>query len=169
MHVGGSCWILTPLRTHVRVISSQLHLKPDLPADNILVRNPTGDTVRSMYMTNDLVRQIVEYNDYTRMRLMTCGTKVMGKQEGAAAKLEGATPQYRVLSEGLPVMLPYIEPESVLSADLAALKVLMENYYPVVTHFQEPFRSAMEPKGTSRHTFPDARSLSCLQHKVVTL
>lgn len=125
---------------------SQLHLKPDLPADNILVRNPTGDTVRSMYMTNDLVRQIVEYNDYTRMRLMTCGTKVMGKQEGAAAKLEGATPQYRVLSEGLPVMLPYIEPSSVLSADVAALKVLMENYYPVVTHFQEPFRSAMEPK-----------------------
>ena len=114
----------------------------------MLIRNPTGETVRSMYMTNDIVRQIVEHNDYTRMRLMTCGTKVMGKQEGAASKREGAESQFRILSEGLPVMLPYVQPESILSADLATLKVLIESYYPVCSHFQEPFRSAVEPKGT---------------------
>ena len=115
----------------------------------MLIRNPTGDTVRSIYMTNDIVRQIVEHNDYTRMRLVTCGTKVMGKQEGAASKKEGAEMQFRILSEGLPVMLPYIEPESILSADLATLKVMMESYYPVCSQFQEPFRSAIEPKGTA--------------------
>ena len=115
----------------------------------MLIRNPTGDTVRSIYMTNDIVRQIVEHNDYTRMRLVTCGTKVMGKQEGAGAKKEGAEVQFRVLSEGLPVMLPYIQPESILSADLATLKVMMESYYPVCSLFQEPFRSAIEPKGTT--------------------
>jgi multisite-specific tRNA:(cytosine-C5)-methyltransferase len=114
----------------------------------MLIRNPTGDTVRSIYMTNDIVRQIVEHNDYTRMRLVTCGTKVMGKQEGSASKKEGAGMQFRVLSEGLPVMLPYIQPESILSADLATLKVMMESYYPVCSQFQEPFGSAIEPKGT---------------------
>ena len=114
----------------------------------MLTRNPTGDTVRSIYMANDIVKQIVEHNDYTRMRLVTAGTKVMAKQEGAAAKRESAPMQFRILSEGLPVMLPYVEPASILGADLAALRVLMETYYPVVSQFQEPFRSAIEPRGT---------------------
>ncbi|EKM56700.1 uncharacterized protein PHACADRAFT_172372 [Phanerochaete carnosa HHB-10118-sp] len=126
---------------------SQLNLEPDFPAANMLIRNPTGDTVRSIYMTNDIVKQIAENNDYTRMRLMTCGTKVMAKQEGAAAKRDNAEMQFRILSEGLPVMLPYVQPASILSADLATLTVMMETYYPVVSQFQEPFRSAIEPRG----------------------
>lgn len=113
-----------------------------------------------MYMTNDIVKQIVQNNDYTRMRLVTCGTKVMGKQEGPASKREGAESQFRILSEGLPVMLPWIQPESILSADLAALKGMMETYYPVCSHFQEPFRSAIEPKGTVQLNFPSDRLLN---------
>ena len=114
---------------------------------NMLIRNPTGDAVRSTYLANDIVKAIVLHNDYTRIRLMTCGTKVIGKQEGAAAKREGAEMQFRILSEGLPVMLPYIAPESVITADLAALKIMMQAYYPICSGFEEPFRSAVEERG----------------------
>ena len=71
----------------------------------MFVRSPSGETVRSLYMTNNIVRQIVENNDYTKMRLMTCGTKVLGNQEGAAAKREGVDSQFRILSEGLPCIV----------------------------------------------------------------
>ena len=114
----------------------------------MLVRNPTGDAVRSIYLTNDIVKDIVLHNDFTRMRLMTCGTKVIGKQEGAAAKREGAEMQFRILSEGLPVMLPYISPEFIMTADLATLRIMMQTYYPVVAGFGEPFKSAIEGKCT---------------------
>ena len=127
--------------------SAQLNLTDSFPSSNTLVRSPTGEAVRSIYLTNDIVKDIVAHNDYSRLRLMTCGTKVIGKQEGAAAKREGAEMQFRILSEGLPVMLPYIAPDSVLSADLAALKVMMQTYYPVCTNFEEPFKSAVEAKG----------------------
>ncbi|GJE86312.1 RsmB/NOP family class I SAM-dependent RNA methyltransferase [Phanerochaete sordida] len=130
----------------IQTCISQLQLQADFPAANMLIRNPTGDTVRSIYMTNDIVKQIVESNDYTRMRLVTCGTKVVAKQEGAAAKRDSAEMQFRILSEGLPAMLPYVAPASILSADLATLKVMMETYYPVLSQFQEPFRSAIAPK-----------------------
>ena len=100
-------------------------------------------------MTNDIVKSIVENNDYTRLRLMTCGTKVMGKQEGAAAKREGAELQFRVLGEGLPVLLPFIDADSIVTADLPTLKILMETYYPLVTGFPEPFRSMIEAKRKS--------------------
>ena len=118
----------------------------------MLVRNPTGDTVRSLYMTNDIVKQIVENNDYTRMRLMTCGTKVIARQEGAAAKQGGHDSQFRILSEGLPVMLPYVRPESILHADVATLKILMETYNPVTSGFPGPFRSAIEQRGDTLGT-----------------
>ncbi|OSX63847.1 hypothetical protein POSPLADRAFT_1138690 [Postia placenta MAD-698-R-SB12] len=129
---------------------SQLRLKPDFPASNILVRNPGGEPVRSLYMTNDIVKQIVLHNDYTRMRLMTCGTKVFAKQEGAGAKREGAEMQFRVLSEGLPVVLPHIEPEAILQADVATLRVMMESYYPLCTSFPAPFKSLLQSKASSR-------------------
>lgn len=142
---------VSPTDPIIQSCISNLDLTPDFPVDNILVRNPAGDPVRSLYMTNDIVKQIVQNNDYTKIRLMTCGTKVLGKQEGAAAKKEGAEQLFRVLSEGLPVMLPYIRAESIVSADLDTLKILMETYNPLITGFAEPFRSAVNEKGIGSH------------------
>ncbi|CCM06140.1 uncharacterized protein FIBRA_08390 [Fibroporia radiculosa] len=130
----------------IQTCISKLHLKPDFPASNMLVRNPAGDPVRSLYMTNDIVKHIVMHNDFARMRLMTCGTKVFAKQEGAEAKREGAEMQFRVLSEGLPVVLPYIDPQAVLPADVTALKTFMQAYYPLCSSFGDPFRSLIESK-----------------------
>ncbi|KAH8097118.1 cytosine-5--methyltransferase [Cristinia sonorae] len=127
---------------------SKLNLKPEFPAHNVLVRNPEGDAVRSLYMTNDIVKNIVQSNDYTKIRLMTCGTKVLAKQEGSVTKREGGEAQFRLLGEGLPVMLPYIEPGCIIDADLPVLRILMEGYYPVISGFSEPFRSVIEARGT---------------------
>ncbi|KAI0924993.1 hypothetical protein AcW2_005707 [Taiwanofungus camphoratus] len=135
----------------IRTCISKLHLSADFPASNILVRNPEGEPVRSLYMTNEIVNSIVQHNDYTRIRLMTCGTKVFGKQEGVEAKREGAEMQFRVLSEGLPVVLPYIDPQSIIPADVMTLKTFMHSYYPLCSSFDEPFRSVIELKGTGSY------------------
>ena len=113
----------------------------------MLVRNPAGDTVRSLYMVNDIVKAIVQHNDFARIRLMTAGTKVFGKQEGTEARRTGNETHYRVLAEGLPVVLPFVGPRAVIVADFAALKGMMEAYYPLTTGFAEPFRSTIEAKG----------------------
>lgn len=80
------------------------------------------------------------------LRLMTCGTKVFNKQEGAAAKREGAEAQFRVLSEGLPAVMPYVDPKSIVPGDISTLKILMETYYPLVAGFGDSFRSIIEAK-----------------------
>ena len=127
--------------------SETFDLSSNFPASNLLVRNPAGDTVRSLYMVNDIVKSIVKHNDYARIRLMTAGTKVFGKQEGAEAKREGADSHFRVLSEGLPVVLPFVGPTAIVQADFAALKVFMEGYYPLISGFAEPFQSMIAAKG----------------------
>jgi len=112
------------------------------PSSNVLVRNPAGDAVRSFYLTNDLVKSVILNNDYTRMRLMTSGTKVITKQEAG----RGLDAQFRILGEGLPVVLPYIDPGVILDAEFATLKTLLMTYYPLCASFSEPFQTAIESR-----------------------
>lgn len=129
----------------------QLHLTADFPSSNILVRNPAGDAVRSFYLTNDLVKLVILNNDYTRMRLMTSGTKVITKQEAG----RGLEAQFRVLGEGLPVVLPYIDPSVILDTEFSTLRTLLMTYYPLCTSFSEPFRTAIESRSKALATTID--------------
>lgn len=151
---------LTAFSSHSR----QLSLTPDFPANNILVRNPAGEPARSLYLTNDIVHAVVQNNDFKKMRLMNAGTKIFTKQEGGfgkgkqptsdpttgkpdtAASTETPVTPFRLLSEGLPVVLPYIKKESIVDADLGALRTLVEEYYPLLDRFGESFKSAILAK-----------------------
>ncbi|EGO03524.1 hypothetical protein SERLA73DRAFT_101720 [Serpula lacrymans var. lacrymans S7.3] len=144
----------------------RLKLTSDFPSHNILVRNPDGGAVRSFYVTNPLVKAVVENNDYTRLRLLTCGTKVITKQEAG----RGLDTQFRVLGEGLPVVLPYINPESIMTSELSTLKTLLEAYYPLCTAFPEPFQSVIEARAGGSHIvrFPSGKwKDSTLTHDLV--
>lgn len=57
-------------------------------------------------------------------------------------------PSFRVLGEGLPVVLPYIDPATILVGDIVVLKTLLGTYYPLCSAFAEPFKSAVEARGT---------------------
>lgn len=82
------------------------------------------------------------------MRLMTSGTKVITKQEAG----RGLEAQFRVLGEGLPVVLPYIDPSVILDAEFATLKTLLITYYPLCTSFSEPFQTVIESRSMALAT-----------------
>ena len=129
----------------------QFSLAPDFPSSNLLVRNPAGEPARSLYLTNDLVRAVLSANDYKRIRIMTAGTKIFTRQEsgfgrGAGGGNDGAEegdeniPRFRLLSDGLPAVLPYINPETIFDTGIPALRPLLETYYPLLSVFDEAFR-----------------------------
>ena len=124
--------------------STRLNFSASFPSSNVLVRNAAGEAVRSLYITNPLIKTIVEHNDYMRLRIVNCGTKVLTKQDGG----RGMEPSFRILGEGLPVVLPYIEPETILEANTGVLRTLLSVYYPLCTAFKEPFKGVAETLGT---------------------
>lgn len=144
----GSGWIN---RFTNAVSSERLKLRADFPSSNVLVRNPEGEPSRSLYLTNDLVKNIIQHNDYARLRLTFAGTKILSKQEGG----KGVDAQFRILGEGLPVVLPYLDPSSVISGDLASLKTMIKSYYPLCSSFEDPFKSTIENKGEFRMLYLD--------------
>jgi hypothetical protein len=127
----------------------QFTLAPNFPSSNLLVRNPAGEPARSLYLTNDLVRAVLSANDYKRMRIMTAGTKIFMRQESGFGRREfdgedsasaERVPRFRLLSEGLPVVLPYIKPDTIIDTDIPALRRLLETYYPLLNGFGEGFQ-----------------------------
>lgn len=125
----------------------QFTLAPDFPSSNLLVRNPAGETARSLYLTNDLVRAVLSANDYKRIRIMMAGTKIFMRQESGFGRRElggedsaESVPRFRLLSEGLPVVLPYIKPDTIIDTDILALRRLLEAYYPLLDAFGEGFQ-----------------------------
>jgi multisite-specific tRNA:(cytosine-C5)-methyltransferase len=158
--------ILRPNDLILRTCIERLHLTPYFPVSNILVRNPAGEPARSLYLVNDLVKSIIENNDYKRIRLTAAGTKVMAKQDAG----KGAEPQFRVLGEGLPVILPFVEPSTIIESDLASLRILLSSYYPLVSSFDEPFRETMRNCPTGSHILkfpPGTVEGGRLEHELV--
>ncbi|RDB16064.1 Multisite-specific tRNA:(cytosine-C(5))-methyltransferase trm4b [Hypsizygus marmoreus] len=147
---------------------SRLSLTSAFPSSHVLVRNPTGDAVRSLYLANDLVKSVIQHNDFMRLRLTAAGTKVFSKQEGGKDK--SAEAQFRVLGEGLPVILPFVDPKTIIDGDLATLKVLVQSYYPLCATFGEPFRGVVEARPIGSHVvrFPPGEiDGAVLTHEIV--
>lgn len=107
------------------------------------MRQAAGEPLRSLYLVNDIVKAVIQSIDYTRIRLVSAGVKVFGKSEGAKYLKEDA-PQIRVLSEGMPAVLPYIKHETLINGDLTALRTLMQAYNPLSAAFAQPFASVIE-------------------------
>jgi multisite-specific tRNA:(cytosine-C5)-methyltransferase len=145
VHVRWLIFLFETLETDSACCRKQLNLDTHFPASNVLVRNPEGDAVRSLYLTNDVIKAIVQNNDYARLRIINSGTKVFTKQEGG----RGIDASFRVLGEGLPVVLPYIDPTTILDGDIEILKTLISVYYPLCGTFPEPFKSVIEARGKS--------------------
>ncbi|KAJ7442499.1 S-adenosyl-L-methionine-dependent methyltransferase [Mycena galericulata] len=145
---------------------ARLHLTPTFPSSNVLVRNPSGDAARSLYITNDLVKEVVTHNDYNRIRLTFAGTKVFTKQEAG----RGVAAQFRVLGEALPLVLPYTDPATIVDGDIAVLQILVGGHYPLCSMFPDPFKSIMQDRETGSHIvrFPQSElNGASLSHDVI--
>ena len=161
-HLAGWLWLHD--LTNAPKCRTRLHIS-NFPSLNVLVRNPTGAAARSLYLANDLVKAVITHNSFERLRLTAAGTKVFAKQEGGSARAAataaateaeadgietgtaGAEAQFRVLGEGLPVVLPYVDESFIIEGDMVALRTLVETYYPLCATFAEPFRGKIEARG----------------------
>lgn len=91
-----------------------------------------------MYFTSPLVRSLLLTNSFSRMRLISCGIKMFAKQDSANHKDSGLYPcKWRILSEGLDVLRPYMGAKRIIQAKLSTLKALMMTLNTVYGGFED--------------------------------
>lgn len=108
------------------------------PKHNLLVRNPNQQAGRTIYLTSNLVRNILHSSDYTRLRLISSGVKLFVKQDNQKAYAEEEKEgenrcKWRVTNESVNFVKKYLPKESILSGTADDLRSFVEHYHPVIS------------------------------------
>ncbi|KAJ7815429.1 hypothetical protein B0H14DRAFT_3745852 [Mycena olivaceomarginata] len=97
---------------------------PSPPQTSLCAPPPDPDAStnghRNLYITNDLIKLLVMHNDYNCIRLTCAGIKA------------------------LPLVIPYMDPATIVEGDMGVLTMLVEKVYPLIGAFTEgAFRTAL--------------------------
>ena len=115
--------------------SEFFQLDPSFPTSNLFVRNGDGKALRSIYLTTSNIRDIINRNDYARMRLVSCGVKIFARQDAGNTGIYRC--RWRVLQDGLSIMNAYIGSRRRIKTTLKALRGMLADQYPPIESFEE--------------------------------
>ncbi|WVR04516.1 hypothetical protein IAU60_001520 [Kwoniella sp. DSM 27419] len=131
-----------PEHAEVKSLVERFKFKDTFPRDNLMVRNDYGDPLRTIYLTNDVVKAIIQNNDYTRLRIVSAGVKCFARQD--SQQRTDIRCKWRTPIDGILEVLPHVGEDVVISATLQDLKTLLEDHYPAVDRFEDsPFKKAI--------------------------
>lgn len=128
---------------------------PDFPRDRLFVRNQTGEANRIVYMANPILKTMIDNNEYSRIRLLSAGIRILVKQD-TSGKNDQIACRWRIPATGLDALLPYMDKSKIIVATMADLRVFLMDQYPFMAKFGESFQKKMEDKVQGCHvvTFP---------------
>ncbi|KAL8898017.1 MAG: hypothetical protein Q9192_002300 [Flavoplaca navasiana] len=105
-------------------------LSPQFPRDRFMVRNATGNPVKSIYYTSALARDILTTNEATGLKFVHCGVKMFVKQDVQKEN----TCRWRIQTDGLPVIEAWVGEERVVRLrKKSTLRGLLVEMFPKVT------------------------------------
>lgn len=106
-------------------------INDDFHRDTLVVRNQTGEPVRSIYYVAPSVRPVIELN-YGKVKFIHSGIKMFTHQ-----KNQGEC-RWRVQSEGIEMLYRFVGPKRVVKSNkLEILRFLSEQAYPRFNDIQE--------------------------------
>uniref|UniRef100_A0A060T8Y2 ARAD1D11154p n=1 Tax=Blastobotrys adeninivorans TaxID=409370 RepID=A0A060T8Y2_BLAAD len=100
------------------------------PRDTMLVRNMSGEPVRTIYYVAPSVKPILQLNE-DRLKFVHAGIKMFAQQ-----KSEGAC-KWRVQSEGIDLLFPYATKRVVKASSADAVKKMCEVQFPKFDELKE--------------------------------
>ncbi|KAM0749571.1 S-adenosyl-L-methionine-dependent methyltransferase [Meredithblackwellia eburnea MCA 4105] len=115
---------LDPEDEQVKICVDFFDLDPSFPLSSLLVRNASGQALRTIYFTSPIVRELLLSNSYKRMRLTSCGVKLFARQDASRDGVFRC--KWRVLAEGLELIRPFMGPKRVIRCKPDTLRVFME-------------------------------------------
>ncbi|WVQ84199.1 hypothetical protein IAT38_006350 [Cryptococcus sp. DSM 104549] len=136
---------VNPEHPEVKSICERFKFKDTFPRHNLLVRNDYGDPLRTMYLTNDIVKTIIHNNDYSRIRIISAGVKVFARQDSSTRT--DIPCKWRAPIDGVLELLPHLGEGVLLQATLSELRTLLVDHYPAIDSFKrEEWRRDVESR-----------------------
>lgn len=120
---------LAPDHEELQSIYSFYNLSPSFPRDRFMVRNASGNPVKTIYYTSTLARDILTENQGKGIKFVHCGIKMFVKQD---VQKVGVC-KWRIQTEGLPIVEGWVGEERVVRLwKKKTLKTLLLEMFPKV-------------------------------------
>ncbi|KAI4208526.1 MAG: hypothetical protein LQ346_000036 [Caloplaca aetnensis] len=120
---------LPPDHPELLGISEFYNLSPDFPRDRFMVRNATGEPVKTIYYTSLLARDILTANEGTGLKFVHCGVKMFVRQDVQKEN----TCKWRIQTDGLPLIEAWVGVGRVVRLrKKSTLKKLLVEMFPKV-------------------------------------
>jgi multisite-specific tRNA:(cytosine-C5)-methyltransferase len=112
-------------------------LSPSFPTTDLFVRNAIGEPLRAIYISNALVRGVLNRNP--TIRLLNAGTRLFVRQ--ADPKSE-STCLWRVHSDGLELVDPFLGSQRVVKAGVDEIWELLKSgsQFPLISSLKQGIR-----------------------------
>ena len=121
---------LDPDHEELRTIYNFYNLHDRFPRDRFMVRNATGNPVKTIYYTSKLARDILTENEGKGIKFVHCGVKMFVKQD---VQKVGVC-KWRIQTDGLPVLESWVGEERVVRLkSRKTLKGMLVEMFPKVT------------------------------------
>jgi multisite-specific tRNA:(cytosine-C5)-methyltransferase len=131
-----------PEHDEVKLITDWFKLQDSFPKGNLLVRNDYGNPLRTIYIVNDVVKAVIQNNDYTRLRMISAGVKSFIRQD--SQQRTDIKCKWRVSSDAIDEVLQHIPADSVYNASIAELRTFLVDMYPPIDKFQQSFKAVLD-------------------------
>ena len=75
---------------------------------------------------------MIQGNDYSHAHLLSAGIKIFTRQDSRTNPADTYC-KWRIPSDGLSTMLPYLKESEIVHANVDDLRMLLEEQYPIVS------------------------------------
>jgi multisite-specific tRNA:(cytosine-C5)-methyltransferase len=132
---------LTEDHSDLENIRNFFSLSPSFPTTDLFVRNAKGEPIRAIYITNSLVKEVMNRNP--TVRLLNAGTRLFVKQPDPKA---GADCLWRTHSDGLDLIDPFLGPDRVVNATVDEIWELLKtgSMFPLIRNLKPNLREQIE-------------------------
>ncbi|KAI9848788.1 MAG: hypothetical protein M1838_000369 [Thelocarpon superellum] len=122
---------LSPDHPELQKIYDFYGVSPLFPRDRFLVRNATGDPVKTIYYSSELAREILTENESKGIKFVHCGVKMFMRQD--VQRIE--TCKWRIQTEGMPLLEGWVGEQRVVRMhSRETLRRLLVEMFPKVSH-----------------------------------
>lgn len=105
------------------------NLSPAFPRDRFMVRNATGNPVKTIYYTSALARDILVENEGKGLKFVHCGIKMFVKQDVQKA----GVCKWRIQTDGIPILQGWVGEQRVVRLQSKeTLRKLLVEMFPKV-------------------------------------
>ncbi|KAB8349667.1 hypothetical protein FH972_023685 [Carpinus fangiana] len=119
---------LSPTHPEIDSVYAFYSISPRFPRDRFMVRNASGEPVKAIYYTADLVKQILTENEGKGIKFVHSGVKMFVKQDVQGR--EDAC-KWRIQTEGLPILEQWVgEARVVRLTSPPLLRRLLREMFP---------------------------------------